>query len=247
MIHALIVEDEKNNSDRLIRLLKKSCPDVEVAGVADSVHAALVAIEKHIPNLIFLDIELPDGNGFDVLEKSADNEFDVIFVTAHDKYAIKAIKFSAADYLLKPIDEEELKKAIEKIKQNKSSVAGKENLTFLRQQINNNDFSKIALPTINGYQFVALDEVVRCQADRNYTQIYLSNGKNVLVSRTLGEFEELLEEHNFYRIHHAYLINLKHLKEYVKGEGGHVLMSDGSRLDVSKRKKDDFLSRLHKI
>lgn len=244
MLEALIIEDEQNNADRLIRLLEACCPEISVRSTCSTVAEGLAALREAQPDLLFLDIELPDGTGFDILGGIEDIGFDVIFTTAYDRYAIKAIKFSATDYLMKPVDREELRAAVDRVIANRQAGRPRANITFLKENVRNTDLDKIALPTSDGYRIVLLDDIIRCQSDANYTLFYLSDGKKLLVSRTLKEFDELLSRQQFCRVHHSHLINVRHAVQYRKGEGGTVVMSDGSEIEVSRRKKEQFLKML---
>ena len=246
MIKAIIIDDEKKAREILVGLVQRANADVEIVDQADSAEAAEAAIKKHKPNLIFLDIEMPFGNGFDLLEKIKPVDFEVIFTTAYDHYAIKAIRFSALDYLLKPIDLDELKGAIErvkeKIKTNSSLESRIENL--ISGIKNNNKPKRIAIPSLEGLSLLNVDEIIRCEADANYTRIFTTGGDTILVSKTLKEYDDMLSDHNFVRVHHHNLINMSHVQKYIKGEGGYVIMSDGASVEVSRRKKNEFLERL---
>jgi two-component system, LytTR family, response regulator len=249
MIRALIIEDEKNSQELLRELITEYCEDVEIVAIAGSVGEGLAAIEKHKPDLLFLDIELPDGDGFQVLEKSEDREFDVIFTTAYDQYAMRAFKFSATDYLLKPVDIEELQTAVTRVHEKRASGDQPDRapqIDALLQNIRNiqQPLKRIVLPTTHGFTVVNPDDIVRCESDRNYTFIFLTDGRRILVSRTIKEYEEMLEPYNFFRIHQSHVINLHYLKNYIRGRGGYVEMTDGSQLDVSARRKADFLKRM---
>ena len=243
MIRTVIVEDKPVNAKRLINLIKEYYPTIKVEGTAETVKAGIALIEEKNPDLVFLDIELPDGTGFDLLEHFQQPNFHVIFTTAHDQYAIRAIKFSAVDYLLKPIDGKELLLAVQRVADRLVKKNAENNIHFLKQQIRSTqkEFSNIALPTLEGFLYVALSDIMRCEAKDNYTLFHLVNNKNILVTRTLKEYEDLLSESNFYRIHHSHMINLAHMVKYNKGVGGSVIMSDGSEVEVAKRKREEFL------
>lgn len=246
MINTLIVDDELKARETLSDLIINYCPDIRIVSHADSVKNALPIIIKHKPDLVFLDIEMPFENGFKLFERFPEHNFNVIFVTAYDQYAIKAIKFSAMDYLLKPVDPDELIAATERVRNQKFIV--EQNRKKVDLLLKNLDAKKamkqIILPSCNEYFFVNLDTIIRCSADSNYTTFYLSNGKSYLVSKNLGEYEKLLEDKNFFRIHNSHLINLNHIRRYIKGEGGSVVMSDEAVLEVSRRKKNEFLELL---
>lgn len=252
MIKALIVEDEKNSQELLKDLIEQYCEGVEVVAIAGNVASALTAIETHKPDLVFQDIELPDGDGFQVLEQSSPINFDVIFTTAYDQYAMRAFKFSATDYLLKPVDIEELQSAVKRVvdkHENTDEEAGEpshENINTLLKNIRNmrQPFRRIVLPTSNGFTVVDPKDIIRCESDRNYTFIFLNDGRKILVSRTIKEYDEMLTDYNFFRIHQSHLINLHYLKNYTRGRGGYVELTDGSTLDVSARRKSEFLKRM---
>ncbi|MDX2249779.1 MAG: LytTR family DNA-binding domain-containing protein [Bacteroidia bacterium] len=249
MIKALIVEDEKNSQELLKELVTDYCDGVEVVAIAGNVAEALQALKTYQPGLVFLDIELPDGDGFQVLEKAEEINFDVIFTTAYDQYAMRAFKFAATDYLLKPVDIEELQQAAERVvEKHKSGNNGNqsEQIDALIRNIRNigQNFKRIVLPTTNGFTVVNPDEIIRCESDRNYTFIFLKDGRRILVSRTIKEYDEMLAEYNFFRIHQSHLINLNYLKNYTRGRGGYVELTDGTNIDVSARRKSEFLKRM---
>ena len=248
MIKTIIIDDEPRGRDTLKILLNKYCPEVSVTGEAGSVVEGFKLINKEAPDVVFLDIEMPGNNGFDLLEMFNSIPFKVIFTTAYDKYAIKAIKYSALDYLLKPIDIDELKEAVSRIETNNRKDIGQAKYEALLNNIKSeNKRKKVAIPDLEGLIFVFIDEIVRCESDSNYTYIYLINKKKITASRTLGDFEELFSEENFFRVHRSHLINLDHLKKYIKGEGGFAVMADDSRVEVSRRKKPEFLEVLATI
>ena len=245
MIKAIIVDDEPYCCESLEMLLLKYCPEIEVLGTYNNASDAMVAIQKHQPGLVFLDVEMPRINGFEMLEQLPAINFDLIFTTSYDKYALKAIRFSAIDYLLKPIDREELQKAVQKVI-NHSRRPITQQLEILLQKIGNptKPISKIALPTMEGLQLIAIDSIISCESDSNYTILLLKDKSKIVVSRTLKDIEEMLEDHSFARVHHSYLVNLNEIQKYVKGEGGHLQMSDGSTVDVSRSKKELLLKKL---
>ena len=249
MLHALIVEDELNSQELLKEIIEEYCEGVKVVATAQGVAEALEKIAEYKPQLLLLDIELSDGDGFQVLEQVEEVDFDVIFTTAYDQYAIKAFKFAATDYILKPVDIEELQEAVKRIvekRQNPDDNPASEQIQALIKNIRNiqQPFKRIVLPTSNGFTVVDPKDIVRCEADRNYTFIFLRDKRKILVSRTIKEYEEMLVDFNFFRIHQSHLINLAFLKNYTRGRGGYVELTDGSVMDVSARKKADFLRRL---
>jgi two-component system, LytTR family, response regulator len=239
---AIIVDDERNSCDSLKVLLQDFCQDVQVVDTCQTIASAILSIQKTKPDVIFLDINMKGENGFDLLEKLKPIDFEIVFATAYSEYAIRAFKFSAIDYLLKPIDIEELRAAIKKVRE----VKGKESKTRYDQLIfnlqpTNDAHLKLALPSLDGLTFVQIADIIYCEADSNYTTFFLNDGTKLIVSHTLKEYDELLTPHRFFRIHHAYLINLNAIKQYVRGDGGQVIMSNNVRLDVSKRRKEEFL------
>ncbi|MFH1296967.1 MAG: LytTR family DNA-binding domain-containing protein [Bacteroidota bacterium] len=243
MFKAIIIDDEKKGRSIIAGLLHRLYRDeIQIVAEADSVESALVKIKKHHPDVLFLDIQLPDGTGFDLLEKVPQVDFFIIFITAYEQYAIKAFKFSALDFLLKPIDEDELIHAIERLKKEYQSKTFRDKLDVLLK--NRNGYEKIALPSHDGIRFVKIKDIVRCESDSNYTRFYLIHREKFLVTRTLKEYEELLCSEKFFRIHQSHLINLAYVEKYKKGEGGTVIMEDGSEVEVSRRKKEQFLEVL---
>ncbi len=249
MIKALLVEDEAQSRQLLNTLLNKNCPDIEVVATAANVKEASEAIQRYQPDLVFLDITMPDGTGFDLLEKMSPIKFDIIFTTATDKYAIKAIKYSALDYLLKPIDVEELKNSVDKLIQKKQKLNTVENLSHLLQNLrqSSDNYQKITLPTGNAYEIVYIKDIVRCEAEGSYTTFFLANGKKLLVTAGMKHYEDLLPHKEFMRIHHHHLININHVVRVLKNDGGFAIMSDDMKIEVSRRKRDEFLEALKSI
>ncbi|MGE6398054.1 LytR/AlgR family response regulator transcription factor [Chryseobacterium scophthalmum] len=233
-----IIDDEKHGRDYIALLLKKEFPEIEIIFEAASIEDSYKNLVKNVPDILFLDIQLNDGNAFDLLSKFKDIQSKIIFITAFENFAIQAIKNGATDYLLKPIKKIDfiiaVNKAMESIKKSK---------------VSNNNFykNKISLPSLQGFKMVNIADIIRCEADSSYTTFYIVNKNKIMVSKTLHEFEEILAEHNFFRIHHKHLINLTHLQEYIKGKGGQVIMSDDSVLDVSFRKKNDFIRKIEHL
>lgn len=249
MIKAFIIDDVEKARSALKSDIKTYCPTVQVIGEADGVETGLQLIKNTTPDVIFLDIRMSDGSGFDLIAKLRQQgsiPFQIIFTTAYDEYAIKAFKFSAIDYLLKPVDHEDLIQAVQKIKTTDVQSSLKENMELLLESMKSIKTSnkRIALNSIDKIQVVNVDDIIQCESQKNYTLFYLTNKKQVLVTRTLKEFEDMLEGDNFLRVHHSHLINVKHLKEYVKTDGGYAMMSDGSEVPVSVRKKEHLLSLL---
>ena len=244
MLKGIIVDDEFKSRESLRILLEEFCEGVEVCALCQNVDEGLEAIKKYKPEIVFLDIQMQRESGFDLLTRIKNIGFEVIFTTAHSEYAIKAFKFSAIDYLLKPIDIAELKRAIGKVdkKMNGDISTRLQHLIQNLQPAQGNH--KLALPTLDGLVFVKVSDIIYCEASSNYTEIIVQGGKKYVVSRTLKEYEDLLTGHNFYRIHNSYLINLNAIKKYIRGEGGYVVMNNDQSLTVSKRKKDGFLEKI---
>jgi two-component system LytT family response regulator len=246
MLKGVIIDDELKSRESLQILLQDFCEDIEVCALCQNVSEGVAAINTCKPDVVFLDIQMQRETGFDLLSRFEKIDFELIFTTAHSEFAIKAFKFSAIDYLLKPIDITELQAALEKVRKKKNHGISER----LEQLIHNlkpaaTQKYKLALPTGDGLVFVKIDEILYCEAEGNYTQIHLVNGTKHLVSRTLKEYDDMLTDQDFFRIHNSYLINLNMIKNYVRGEGGYVVMSNGKSLDVSRRKKESFLSKLH--
>lgn len=245
MIKAIIVDDEPYCCETIASLLEDYCPEVAVAGIYHNGADALASILKQSPDLVFLDVEMPKMNGFEMLEQLPSINFDIIFTTSYDQYALKAIRFSAIDYLLKPVDREELQKAVQKVMQ-RSQRTIVQQVEILMQKLHQpaKSISKIALPTMEGLQMIPVDQIISCESDSNYTILLLKNKKKLTVSATLKEIEEALEDHSFARVHRSYLVNLNEVEKYVKGEGGYLMMSDGSIINVSRYKKELLLKKL---
>ena len=249
MIRTIIIDDEEDGRNGLNIALKKYCPEIDVQHICESPEKGIEVIKKNKPDLVFLDIQMPNMSGFDLLQQLAPVNFEVIFVTAHDHYAIKAIKFSALDYLLKPIDIDDLIHAVKRVKERVSI----EPTAFRYQSILNNiqyksrEIEKLAVPTLEGIDFFETQDIIFCKADGNYTVLYLKGKANKIVCRNLKDFESLLTEPAFCRVHHAALINMKHIQKYVKGEGGHVILTEGHQVEISRRKKESFLQLLNKV
>ena len=243
MIRAVIIDDEEEGRNTVNNILTQYCDAIHVVGQADGVSKGKELIISKQPDIVFLDIQMTDGTGFDLLEQLPKVEFRVIFVTAYDQYALKAIKYSALDYILKPIDPQQLIDAVNKFKVLES------NFHIMAEQIKTlfgfkSGFEKIALPTSEGLRFVRVEDIIRCESDNNYTNFFLKNGEKILVTKTLKDYEETLSDSNFIRIHQSHLINLNYVERYIKGEGGSVIMSDGSEVEVSRRRKEAFLDKM---
>ena len=244
MLKAIIIDDEPYCCETIATLLEDN-QEVEIVSICHNATDALIAIKKYSPDLIFLDVEMPKMNGFEMLEQLPQVNFEIIFTTSYDQYALKAIRFSAIDYLLKPVDAEELQIAIQKVLQRTHKPIVQQ-LEILMQKIHqpSTPVNKIAMPTMEGLQMIPVDSIISCESDSNYTILKLKDSKKIIVSRTLKDIEELLEEHSFIRVHRCYLANLNEVEKYVKGEGGYLVMSDGSTIDVARNKKETLMRKL---
>jgi len=244
MITALLIDDDKHLRKGMKSLLERYASEIIIIGEAESVKTGIVALEKYKPQVVFLDIHLADGTGFDILEEFAKANgkmaSHIVFITAHEQYALKAFKFSALDFLLKPVDPEELQKTIIKIKQTLEKNNSFEHIDLLLENIRKkvDNFKRIALSTSEGIHLFEISDIIRCESQDNYTKFYIKNHKPLLISKTLKEYEELLGEHGFERIHQSHLINLAFLKSYIKNDGGYVVMADNANLPISQRKKE---------
>ena len=247
MINVIIVDDELHCRTALETLIVKHFPELSIKAICKSPAEGIQAITGHHPDLVFSDVEMPPSTGFEMLQQLDEINFDIIFTTAYEKYAIQAIKFSAMDYLLKPIGKEDLAEAILRVKEKKLHEKSTKKIEALFNNIKGikNTTKKIVLPTTNGIELVYLQDIVRLDSNGNYTTFHLKNNQKILVSKTIKEYEEMLEEVHFFRVHNSHIINLHYVKNYIKGEGGIVKMEDGSEIDVSRRRKEDFLKALH--
>lgn len=245
---AILVDDEVHCTESLDILLRSYCPGVEVIGKFNRPEEALEVLNETELDVLFLDIEMPVYNGFDLLNRIKSKAFDVVFTTAYDQFAVKAFRYSAFDYLLKPIDADELRECVSKLSEKKRQNNLDNQLTMLRNMLSwgQQTSQKMALPTTQGLEYVDISKIVRCESDSNYTRIYQNDTAPTLICRTLKEVEELLEGANFARIHHSHLINLDHLRRYVRSDGGYVVMSDGSEITVSRSRKD-VLNNMMKV
>jgi two-component system LytT family response regulator len=245
MLKSIIVDDELKSRETLRKMVTSYCNGVEVLATCQSVKEAIEAINTLTPDVVFLDVQMQGETGFELLSKLEDIKFDVIFTTAHSEYALKALRSSAIDYLLKPIDIGDLQKAVAKVEK-KQETHLTERLQQLVQnlKVTNSENYKLAIPIAEGLIFIKANDILYCKASGNYTEIYMIDGKKHLVSRQLKEYEDILNTRDFFRIHHSFLINLNCIKSYVRGEGGYVVMSDNSTIDVSRRKKEAFMERI---
>lgn len=243
MIRTIVIDDENKARETIVNMLGMYCKEVEVIAEASDVQSGYDAIRKHQPDLILLDIKMPDGTGFDLLRKFLNVDFNVIFITAYEEFAIRAFKFSALDYLLKPIDPDELMSAVNKAQDKMKSEDLTLKIQTLFENVDHlsNREKKIVLKTSSNVHVVNLYDIVRCQSDKNYTHFFTVEGEKIVVSKTLKEYDELLRSFGFFRVHQSHLINLSFVKRFDKSEGGFLVMKDDSKVPVSFRKKDDLM------
>lgn len=247
MINAVIIDDEKNNIDNLKRLLLTHCPQVKVVAESMNAEGGADKISHHQPDLIFLDIQMPGKNGFEMLQSLPNHDFEIIFVTAFDQYGIQAIKFSAIDYLLKPVNIEELKTAVSKViekHKKKNENLRLENLLELLQNRQQKTQHRLALTTAKETRFVNTEEIIRCESSNAYTSFYLTGGQKIMVSKPIFEYEELLKDYGFIRCHQSHLVNKQKVKSRIRKDGDHLLMEDNSQIPVSRNKKETVSAAL---
>ena len=243
MIKALIIDDEQHCCDNLQWQLQQYCSDVEILAICDNGEKGMQQIQLLQPQLVFLDVEMPGMTGFEMLEALKEINFDIIFTTGFDQYAIRAIKFGALDYLMKPIDKDELRKAIDKHLHDAQRDSLKQLAALLSHIKKSNDlsFQKIALPTMHSYELVPLNNIIVCESNNNYTDVRLNSGQHFLISKTLKQIEDLLDMSPFFRVHNSYLVNLQYAIRYVKGEGGYLVLNNDMTVPVSRSKKEELL------
>jgi two-component system, LytTR family, response regulator len=243
MISTVILDDEPMARDAILALLERYCPEIEVIGVAGDIESGVRLIRQNKPELLILDIHLTDGTSFDLLERLGNDQYKIIFITAFEEYAITAFKFSAMDYILNPVNPDELVAAINKVHDSldKESMTRRLEILFESLRTKSGEGRKIALRTSSSVHIVDLSDIIRCQSEKNYTQFFLAAGEPIVVSKTLKEFEELLVPFQFVRVHQSHLVNLDHIRKYEKSEGGILIMSDHSQVPVSLRKKEDLM------
>jgi len=247
MIQAVLIDDEPKCTETLGILLRMHCPDISIAAVCNSGEEGIEAINKHKPDVVFLDIEMPRMNGFDMLERFKKIFFHVVFTTAYNQFAVKAFRYSALDYLLKPIDPDDLKLAVNRIKEMKS-VPSKEQFDILLRHLQSNSKpQRIALSTGDGLIFVDTKDVMYCQSESNYTHVRLLNGEKYLLARSLKEFEDTLPTENFFRIHNSFLVNLSEIKKFVRGDGGYVIMNDETQITIARARREEFFALFDKF
>lgn len=239
----IIIDDERTNILTLRNLLDKNFPSINIIDTASNVALGVEAIETHRPDLIFLDISMPDGDGFDLLSRVSYRDFEVIFTTAYDQYALKAFDYSAVHYLLKPIEYNELRKAINRYNELKEKGNISARLSVLKDNLQHK-YHKVIVPSNEGLNILLIDDIMRLEASDTYTMFFLANGQKLLASKPLNIFEKMLVDQDFSRIHSKHLVNLKYVQRYIKGKGGNVVLDNGDELDVSVRKKNDFILAL---
>jgi len=246
MIKALIIDDEKASADLLSIKLKKAAADIFITGIFHSGKSALEEMDTEEPDVIFLDIDMPGMDGITMAKKMNTENTEIIFTTAYDQYAIDAIRLKALDYLLKPIGEKELNNALLRLREKlmeKEKLKATQSLETLygKMQALNMQYNKIAIATVEGILFISVKEIIRVESLNNYSKLYLINGKNIVASKTLKHIEEMLTPYRFFRPHKSHLINLEYISKYIRGEGGVIVMTDGSEVDVSRQRKQDFM------
>jgi two-component system LytT family response regulator len=248
VLRTIIIDDEAHVRESLADMLKRHCPNAKVVGQAEGVKSGFRAIQTHHPDLVLLDIKMKDGTGFDLLEQIENIDFKIIFITAYDQYAIKAFKFSALDYLLKPVESVDLKEAIDKADKLSQQEVNTQ-LTTLANNLQTDDQSKkkIILKTFDNIHLVKVRDIVYVESDGRYSTIYLESGKNVIVSNTLKHYHEMLGDFGFYRVHKSYLINLEHIRRFEKAEGGYVILEGDAKVPVASRKREELLELLERI
>ena len=247
-LKTLIVDDETDAVHFISSIIREYCPKLEVIGTANTAKDGIQMILEYQPDLVFLDVEMPHGSGFDLLARFPKKMFDVIFITAFNQYALKAIKFSAVDYILKPINMSEFIEAVDKVIE-KRSYAYSRNINYgeLLENLKSTLPTKLAIPTSEGMEYLSTREIIRIEADRSYCWFYLLDSKKHLVSRNLKEYQDLLGDRNFFRPHKSHLINLEFVKKYIRQEGGHIEMADGSQIPISRIKRDLFLLQMSRL
>lgn len=250
MIRAVLIDDEQNNIDNLQYLLHRHCPEVQVLATARNAADGKTSILQCQPDLVFLDIQMPDKNGFELLQSLPGYRFEVIFVTAFDQYGIQAVKFAAIDYLLKPINTEELKTAVNKVAEKNRQQKQNGQIEYLLQLLQHQqqkEEHRIALPTTKETRFVRLQDITRCESVNNYTTFHFNNGEKLMVSKPIYEYEELLGDYGFIRCHQSHLVNKKYVKSWIREDGSYLLLEDGSQVPVSRQKKDTIKQELERL
>ncbi|MFI5220486.1 MAG: LytR/AlgR family response regulator transcription factor [Bacteroidia bacterium] len=244
MLNTILIDDQEFCTEVLKDMLGQDYPAIKIVAVCHSGKEGIKAIKKHKPDLVIIDVEMPEMSGFEMLKQIKDPDFEIIFTTAFDKYSIQAIRFSALDYLLKPVVPHELKAAIDRVEHKQSKNAGNQFKTlFETLKDNKRPVNHVALPSTDGLVFVNVADIIHCESDSNYTTLFLNSSEKMLVTKTLKDIEGLLEGNNFFRIHHSHLINMQHIKKYVRGNAGYVVMSNGHDVAVARNRKEEFLEQ----
>jgi len=246
-MRGIIVDDEARGRRMLKALCEEYCENLEIVGMAASVTEAKTIIDELKPDVVFLDIQMPVHSGFALLEQYNEIPFEIIFTTAHDQYALQAFKFSAIDYLLKPIEIDELINAVEKVQEIKGFTNRSNRLDLLKEALTAKSINKIALTTQDGFTFVRFEDIIRCEAQGNYTSVYLTDGSSLLITKTLRHYEDILEDKQFFRIHKSHLINLSYIRRFIKGKQSMVETTDGKSIEVSLRKREALLQKLSEL
>jgi len=246
MLEAIIVDDEQHCINRLQKQLGAEAPDIEIIACCKTVENAQQIIAENSPDILFLDVQLGNQTGFDLLATIKKIDFEIIFTTSYDNYALKAFKFSALDYLLKPVDKDDLKRSLQRLRQQKGlkDTSKKIDILFHNFKEGSETSKRIAIPTVDGYTMLDAKDIIRLQSDVNYTNIYTSAGKKITASKTIKFFETMLEGNDFFRVHKSHLVNLKFVESYSKGKGGHITLIDGNQIEVAIRRKEELLKRL---
>ena len=241
-LKAILIDDELSSLQNLQQKLTEFCPDVTIIAASGKPEEAILLIRQHKPDVIFLDIEMPRMNGFRMLDELGEYDFEIIFTTAYNHYAVDAIRISAFDYLTKPIAIKDLQNAVERLsKQRKPQTKDKLDVLKSSLSVTKSQEEKIAIPTSEGLEFIPIKSILHIESSSNYSKIFFTEGKSILVTRLLKDFEDMLVAYNFYRVHNSHLINLNYIKKYIRGEGGQVIMQNGDVIDVARRKKEEFL------
>ena len=247
MLKAVIIDDEQKAIKSIELIVKEYCPNVSVLGSASSAKEGIVLIQETKPDLVFLDVEMPQGNGFEMLDQIPERNFDVIFITAYNHYAMKAIKFSAVDYILKTIDIYEFISSVNRIEEKRSKGQPNTDFDMLLENIRGDKPTRLAVPITEGVEFVDPKDIIYINADRSYSEIFLVEKKKMVVSKSLMDFQELLSDFSFFRVHKSHLINLEHVVKFIRTDGGYVEMTNGDRVMISRRKKEEFIEVMNKF
>lgn len=248
MIKAILIDDERNSIEMLEWLIQNHCPDIKIVATCDSGEKGIEAIREWKPDVIFLDIQMPKMNGFDMLERIRDIDFEIVFHTAYDQFAVKAFKYAALNYLLKPVDPDDLIDTVNRLK-HKLSAPSKEQMELLFQHLmhRENPAGRIALSTGDGLIFVQTKDITYCKAESNYTHVVMANSQKILVAKTLKEIDDTLSGKDFFRAHHSYLVNINHISRFVRGDGGYILMPDNTQITIARSKRDEFFQLFAKF